>query len=99
MTSLFLTLRFLWANRVAVLCALILGLLLIIYLMFGQIGVLRAALAAKPTVEIKTETRIKTVRVAGPVQIREKIVERPGGAHRAVDAVAPRSGREVLRMR
>ena len=39
---------------------------------------LSVALAAKPKIEIQLVEKIRTVRIAGPVRIRERIVQIPG---------------------
>lgn len=64
-------------NKYLLAVAVALGLMLM--LAGRRIMELDQALEAKPKIEIRTVEKIKTVRVAGPVEIRERIIVAPDG--------------------
>lgn len=67
----------------------------------ARIMVLERALAAKPKIEVRTVEKIKTVKVAGPVKVVEKITYLPGNGRvveRTIerDEVKTEIGRDVV---
>lgn len=61
-----------------------------------RVAHLSAALAAKPKIEVRTQTKTVIKRIAGPVSVREKIVYLPGG-ERIVERVIERAPVETER--